>query len=73
MNQEDKNWVKSLPLLLTAAFLLIGAAWAFYKGKDGTGSIAAFSAGLVLLGAWLTTAIIDWHRGKRGSSDDYTY
>lgn len=65
MNEEDKNWIKSLPLLLTAALLLFGAAWAFYKGNDGTGSIAAFSAGLVMLGVWTTTAVLDWSRDHR--------
>jgi hypothetical protein len=35
----------------------------FFQGKDGTASIAAFSAGLVLLGSWLATAVVDWHEG----------
>jgi hypothetical protein len=47
-----------------AAFLLLGAAWAFFQGKDGTASVAAFSAGLVLLGAWLATAVVDWSEGS---------
>jgi hypothetical protein len=46
-----------------SSLLMVGAAWAFFKGKDNTASIAAFSAGLLLLGAWLATAIIDWHEG----------
>jgi hypothetical protein len=46
-----------------ASFLLLGAAWAFFQGKDGTASVASFSAGLILLGAWLATAIVDWHGG----------
>jgi hypothetical protein len=60
MTDPDRAWLRSLPLALTAALLLITAAWAFFQGKDNTASIAAFSAGLVLLGAWLTTAILDW-------------
>jgi uncharacterized beta-barrel protein YwiB (DUF1934 family) len=47
-----------------SSLLMIGAAWAFFRGKDNTASIAAFSAGLILLGAWLASAIIDWHEGK---------
>jgi hypothetical protein len=47
-----------------SSLLMVGAAWAFFKGKDNTASIAAFSAGLILLGAWLTTALIDWHEGN---------
>jgi hypothetical protein len=43
---------------------MIGAAWAFFQGKDGTASIAAFASGLILLGAWLTTAIVDWSHNK---------
>jgi hypothetical protein len=47
-----------------SSFLMIGAAWAFFRGKDTTASIAAFSAGLILLGSWLATAVIDWSRGR---------
>jgi hypothetical protein len=47
-----------------SSLLMVGAAWAFFKGKDNTASIAAFSAGLLLLGAWLATAIVDWYEGK---------
>jgi hypothetical protein len=47
-----------------SSILMIGAAWAFFRGNDNTASIAAFSAGLILLGAWLSTAVVDWHRSK---------
>lgn len=63
MTDNDRAWVRSLPLLLMSSFLMLGAAWAFFTGKDNTASIAAFSAGLILLGAWLATAVIDWHQG----------
>jgi hypothetical protein len=54
-----------------SSLLMIGAAWAFFRGNDNTASIAAFSAGLILLGAWLTTAIVDWWAGRphRGDVD----
>lgn len=61
MNDSDRAWLRSLPLLLMSSFLMIGAAWAFFNGDDNTASIAAFSAGLMLLGAWLATAVVDWH------------
>lgn len=61
MNDEDRAWLRALPLLLTAAIMMIAAAWAFFAGKNNTASIAAFAAGLVILGAWLATAIADWH------------
>jgi hypothetical protein len=64
MNDSDKNWIRSLPLLLMASILMVGAAWAFFRGKDSTASIASFAAGLILLGAWLTTAIVDWSHNK---------
>jgi hypothetical protein len=64
MNDEDRAWLRALPLLLMSSLLMIGAAWAFFAGKDNTASIAAFSAGLILLGAWLASAVIDWHEGK---------
>jgi hypothetical protein len=63
VTENTKVWVRSLPLLLMSSFLMLGAAWAFFQGKDNVASIAAFSAGLLLLGAWLATAIIDWHEG----------
>jgi hypothetical protein len=61
MNDSDRAWLRSLPLLLMSSFLMIGAAWAFFKGDDSTASIAAFAAGLMVLGAWLSTAVVDWH------------
>jgi hypothetical protein len=64
MTPEDRTWLRALPLLLMSSLLMIAAAWAFFAGKDNTASIAAFSAGLVLLGAWLTSAIVDWHAGR---------
>jgi hypothetical protein len=63
MNANDRAWLKSLPLLLMSSFLKLGAAWLFFKGTDNTASIAAFSAGLILLGSWLASAIIDWYEG----------
>jgi ACR3 family arsenite efflux pump ArsB len=58
-----------LPLLLLGAGLMVAAAWAFFQGKDNTASVAAFTAGLILLGAWLTTAIVDWWSGRPQRAD----
>jgi hypothetical protein len=63
MSPNTRAWIRSLPLLLMSSVLMIVAAWMFFQGKDGTASIAAFSAGLVLLGSWLATAVVDWHEG----------
>jgi hypothetical protein len=64
MNDTDRAWLRSLPLLLMSSLQMIGAAWEFFKGNDNTASIAAFASGLILLGAWLTTAVVDWSRGR---------
>jgi hypothetical protein len=58
-----ERWVRALPLLLSSSVLLIAAAYAFFQGKNGTASIASFAAGLILLGAWATTAVVDWYEG----------
>jgi hypothetical protein len=42
----------------------MAGALAFYRAGDGTASTAAFTAGLILLGAWGTTAIVDWYRQR---------
>jgi hypothetical protein len=70
----DARWIRALPLLLSSSVLLIAAAWAFFQGKNGTASIASFAAGLVLLGAWATTAVVDWSEGnpQRAQPDDDT-
>jgi hypothetical protein len=65
-----ERWARALPLLLTASLLMVAAAWAFFAGKDNTASIAAFSAGLLLLGSWLTTAVVDWWAGKPQHMDE---
>jgi predicted membrane protein len=64
MQDEDKRWLRALPLLLAASILLMGGALVFYQAGDNTASTAAFTAGLLLLGAWATTAIVDWYRQR---------
>ena len=49
-------WRRFLPVLM------IAGAFAFFRADDQIASVAAFTAGLVLLGAWLTTAVVEWHR-----------
>jgi hypothetical protein len=65
VNDEMRSYLRSLPLLLMSSLLMVGAAWAFFKGKDNTASIAAFSAGLILLGAGVT-ALQNYFRAKWG-------
>lgn len=59
--ERDRAWLRSWPLLLVAAVLLVAAAYAFAKEGNSTASIAAFCSGLIVLGAWLTTAAVEWH------------
>lgn len=69
MTDNDRAWLRSLPLLLSAGVLMIAGAFAFFKADDQIASVAAFTAGLMLLGSWVATAIIDWHQNlhrKRG-------
>jgi hypothetical protein len=61
---DVRIWLRSLPLALASSLLLVAAAWMFFKGGDNIASIAAFASGLVLLGAWLATAIADWADGR---------
>jgi uncharacterized membrane protein HdeD (DUF308 family) len=63
-SEDDKRWLRALPLLLAAALLLLAGSLAFYRAGDNTASTAAFTAGLILLGAWGCTAIVDWYRQR---------
>jgi drug/metabolite transporter superfamily protein YnfA len=72
MTDDDKSWIKSLPLLLTAAILLIIGAYSFWAKGNNTLSIAVASVGVFVLGAWSSTAVADWsktHRGSKGESN----
>jgi hypothetical protein len=42
----------------------MGGALAFYRAGDSTASTAAFTAGLLLLGSWAATAVVDWYRQR---------
>jgi uncharacterized membrane protein HdeD (DUF308 family) len=74
VDTEDKNWLKSWPLLLVAAILLLAGALVFFQKGDSTASIAAFSAGLMVLGGWIVTAAVEWHhslhRAREKMADD---
>jgi hypothetical protein len=59
----DKAWIRSLPLLLSAAILLMTGAFFYLRDEQGGAATAAMAAGLVVLGAWMATAVIDWHEG----------
>jgi hypothetical protein len=62
---EVKVWLRSLPLLLSAAILLMTGAWFYLRDEQGGAATAAMAAGLVVLGAWLVTAVLDWAWGRK--------
>jgi heme/copper-type cytochrome/quinol oxidase subunit 3 len=67
----DRAWIRSWPLLLVTVVLGVAAAWAFATEGNSTASIASFCAALIFGGAWLATAVVEWHhRLHRGGSDD---
>lgn len=59
--KSDREWFKSLPILLVSSILLITGAYAFVTRADPTAGVACLSAGLVVLGSWLTTGVVDWY------------
>jgi heme/copper-type cytochrome/quinol oxidase subunit 3 len=61
MQAEDKAWLRSWPLLLVTLVLGVAAAWSFAEEGNSTASIASFCAALIFGGAWLATAVIEWH------------
>jgi thiol:disulfide interchange protein len=61
MEEKDRAWIRSWPLLLITVVLFLFAAWAFASDKNSTASIASFCAALICLGAWITTAAVEWH------------
>jgi predicted membrane protein len=61
MEQDDKAWIRALPLLLTGGIVFCIGALIFFQKGDVTASIAAMTLGVVLVAMWATTAIIDWH------------
>jgi hypothetical protein len=72
MTDSDRDFIKSLPLLLTAAVLLIIGAYTFWVKGNNTLSIAVAAVGVFLLGSWSATAIADWsktHRMRKGTGD----
>lgn len=70
MNEPDKAWLRSLPLLLSAAILMIAGAFAFFRAGDQIASIAAFSTALILLGAWIYSVVIEHDHATHHKRDE---
>lgn len=69
MTDDDRAWVKTLPLLLTASILLLAGAFMFWKQGNSVLSNAAAAVGVFLLGSWAATAIADWSKHHRHRQD----
>jgi hypothetical protein len=71
MESEDKAFIRSWPLLLISAVLLIGGGAVYVSGKgDPLAAVAAIAAGLVCLGAWLGTEVVAWHQKLHNRQED---
>lgn len=63
--EDDKAWIRALPLLLTGGVLFSAGALIFWQKGDTTASIAAMTIGVVLTSMWAATAVIDWHEARK--------
>ena len=73
MTDEGRAWIRTLPLLLVAAVLLIGGAFTFHQQGANDLSISTAAVGVFLLGCWAATAVADWakaHRRTHGGTDE---
>lgn len=57
MTDDDKAWVRSWPMLLVAALLMIGGAYGYFRVEDNIASAALMGAGLVLVGGWFAVEV----------------
>jgi predicted membrane protein len=68
--EEDKAWIRSLPLLLVGGVLFCAGAAIFWNKGDTTASIASMTLGIVLVSMWTVSAIVDWHELRKRSRED---
>jgi RsiW-degrading membrane proteinase PrsW (M82 family) len=63
--EEDRAWVKTLPLLFLGGVLFAFGTIVFWNKGDTTASIASMTLGVVLMTTWMITAVIDWWEAHR--------
>lgn len=58
MNDDNKAWVRSWPMLLVAGLLLIGGAYAYKQdAENGAAPAALIGAGLIIMGGWFAVEV----------------
>jgi predicted membrane protein len=62
---EDRAWIRALPLLLTGGIAFCVGALIFWTKGDTTASIASMTVGVVLVSMWAVTAVLDWNEARK--------
>jgi predicted membrane protein len=70
VNDEDKAWVRTLPLLAVGGVAILVGGFVFWQKGDSTASIAAMTLGVMFLSMWATTEIVEWWVGLRRKGKD---
>jgi hypothetical protein len=70
--EEDKAYLRSLPLLLTGGAAFVGGAYFFWNKGDSTASIAAMTLGVARGSMWTVTEIIRIHEERKRRRDGDT-
>lgn len=69
MTDNDKAWIRSLPLLMVGGVAFIVGALIFFQKGDAPASISSMTLGIVLVSMWSVTAIGDWWSARRAKED----
>jgi membrane protein implicated in regulation of membrane protease activity len=70
MTDNDKAWIRSLPLLMVGGVAFIVGALIFFQKGDAPASISSMTLGVVLVSMWSVTAIGDWWDAKKRRKED---
>jgi hypothetical protein len=65
------NWSR-VPLLATAAILCFGGAFRIHQSSGEADGYGLMSAGLIILGIWVTLEILSYGERKRHNDKDHS-